>query len=197
MKVRLGASDGCDLDPRVERSRAAILDATLFELAEVGYGDLTVEGVAHRANVSKATIYRHWSGKLDLVADAIAQLKETPQPPDTDDHHERIVGFFESVAEHLANSRYASCIPAILEASLRDDDLREFHIKSSRAKQEFAAGILDEAVAAGELVADVDTMLLAERIVAPIFLRKLMAAEPFPVSEVRQHVDDVLARYWT
>lgn len=183
-------------DPRVERSRTAVLDATLFELAEVGYGDLTVEGVARRAQVSKATIYRHWDGKLDLVGDAIAELKGMPAVPDTDDHYERIVGFFEAVADHIANSQYSACIPALLEASLRDEALHEFHVRSSAARQAFAAGILDDAKAAGHLAPDVDTMLLAERLVAPILLRKLMAADPFPVDDVRRHVDDTLGPHW-
>ena len=63
------------VDPRVERTRRVVLDATLDQLAEVGYGALTIEGVARSANVGKATIYRHWEGKLDLVSDAIRTLE--------------------------------------------------------------------------------------------------------------------------
>src|SRR5262249_39485671 len=65
------------VDPRIERSRAVILEATLDELADVGYGAFTVEGVARRAGVSKATVYRHWDGKLELVADAVSRLKHS------------------------------------------------------------------------------------------------------------------------
>src|SRR4029450_13783209 len=55
-----------EVDPRVERSRRVILEATLGELGEVGYGTLTIEAVAARAGVGKSTIYRHWPGKLEL-----------------------------------------------------------------------------------------------------------------------------------
>ena len=59
------------LDPRIERSRRVILEAALDELGAVGYGALTIEGVAARAGVGKSTIYRHWPGKLPLVEDAL------------------------------------------------------------------------------------------------------------------------------
>src|SRR5262249_24688713 len=70
-------------DPRVERSRRVILEAVLDELGDVGYGALTIEGVAARAGVGKSTIYRHWSGKLDLVEDAYRTIKVPVEAPET------------------------------------------------------------------------------------------------------------------
>src|ERR1700733_10967412 len=61
---------GDTIDPRVERSRQAILQAALDELGEVGYGTFRIESVAARAGVGKSTIYRHWPDKLALIADA-------------------------------------------------------------------------------------------------------------------------------
>lgn len=52
-----------------------ILDATLDLLAEVGYGDMTMDMVAARAAAGKATIYRRWSSKEDLILDAVARMK--------------------------------------------------------------------------------------------------------------------------
>ena len=60
--------------PRSEEAHQAILDATLELLAETGYSALTVEGVAQRAGVGKATIYRRWASKLPLVVEAFRQL---------------------------------------------------------------------------------------------------------------------------
>ena len=60
--------------PRSEEAHQAILDATLALLGEVGYSALTVEGVAQRAGVGKATIYRRWSSKLPLVVEAFGAL---------------------------------------------------------------------------------------------------------------------------
>src|SRR5215510_9682095 len=66
-----GASAG---RPRSEEAHRAILEATLALLIEVGYSGLTVEGVAQRAGVGKATIYRRWPSKLPLVIEAFRQL---------------------------------------------------------------------------------------------------------------------------
>ena len=60
--------------PRSEEAHQAILDATLELLVEVGFSALTVEGVAGRAGVGKATIYRRWPSKLPLVVEAFSQL---------------------------------------------------------------------------------------------------------------------------
>ncbi|MAT06076.1 MAG: hypothetical protein CL424_13640 [Acidimicrobiaceae bacterium] len=182
--------------PRTERTRAAIIAAALDELADVGYGALTIESVARRAGASKATIYRHWSGKLDLFADVIASLKQMPRHHETDDPYESIVAFVEAIAEHVAFGRFAACIPALIEASVTDPEVRAYHVRTSDERLAYGASILDAARDAGHLDANVDTRATTERIVAPIFFRRMMAAEPFPVDEVRPLVDAVLGPLW-
>ena len=54
---------------------AALRDAALELLAEIGYDRLTIDSVAARAHASKATIYRRWPGKAELVVDALTSLK--------------------------------------------------------------------------------------------------------------------------
>lgn len=183
-------------DPRVERSREVILDATLEELAAVGYGAMTVEGVARRAGVSKATVYRHWEGKLDLVGDTIETLKALVVVPDTDDHRERIRVVVRGVAEHCINSRFSACMPAIIDAAERDASVREFHHRTSTRRREMMIGVLADARDAGNLPPDVDTATLAEMLVAPIFLRRLMTPMPYTLDQVDTLVDTVLAPYW-
>ena len=65
--------------PRSERADRAIIDAALSLFAERGVEGLCIEEVAARAGVGKATIYRRWPGKEDLLLDALAALK-TPFP---------------------------------------------------------------------------------------------------------------------
>lgn len=74
------ARDGEGNHARVGRKRdhtrdAAILDAALEVLAEVGYAGMTMDMVAVRARAGKATVYRRWSSKSDLVLDAVARMK--------------------------------------------------------------------------------------------------------------------------
>ena len=57
--------------PRSESSRQAILEATGDLIAEVGYDAMTIESIASRAGVGRATIYRWWKSKSAIVADAV------------------------------------------------------------------------------------------------------------------------------
>ena len=69
--------------PRSERSHLAIVRATLELLTEVGYQRLTMEQVQRRAGVGKATIYRRWDSKAELVKDAIQYVSAELPIPDT------------------------------------------------------------------------------------------------------------------
>jgi AcrR family transcriptional regulator len=71
--------------PRIADEREAeILDATVRVLAKVGYDRLTMDQVAAEARASKASLYRHWSTKAELVVDAISKAKGLPdEPPNT------------------------------------------------------------------------------------------------------------------
>jgi AcrR family transcriptional regulator len=69
--------------PRSERSHLAIVKATLELLVEVGYARITMEEVQRRAGVGKATIYRRWASKEELVKDAIQHFSAELPVPDT------------------------------------------------------------------------------------------------------------------
>jgi AcrR family transcriptional regulator len=69
--------------PRNAESHQAMLQATLELLAEVGFEAMSVEGIAARAGVGKTTIYRRYSGKEELVAAAIEQVREEVVIPNT------------------------------------------------------------------------------------------------------------------
>src|SRR6266487_3976075 len=87
------------IDPRVERSRMVVLEAAVDELADAGYGGVTIESVAARAGVAKSTIYRHWPDKLALIADAFETFHEHMVPNvATGTARERV----ESLARHVA-----------------------------------------------------------------------------------------------
>src|SRR5262245_51974804 len=71
--------------PRVEGGREEeILDATVAVVAELGYDRLTMDAVATAAKASKATLYRRWTSKAELVVDAISRAKGCPVPEEVD-----------------------------------------------------------------------------------------------------------------
>jgi TetR/AcrR family transcriptional regulator of autoinduction and epiphytic fitness len=192
--VDVGTAPGAaaELDPRVERSRRVILGAVLDELGEVGYGALTIEAVAARAGVGKSTIYRHWPGKLELVEDAFRTLKAPVAVPDHGSLRERVVAVVEQVACLVAESTYSSCMPALIDAAERDPNVRDFHSRFSAERRAALVGLLRDAVQTGELPATTDPELLADALVGPILLRRLMLAQPVGPEIARALVDQLL-----
>ena len=184
-----------ELDPRVERSRRVILAAALDLLAEVGCGGLTMEAVAARAGVGKSTVYRHWPGKLELVEDAIRTLQDAGQPC-------RPAGRCASgsppcscsVATGMADSTWSSCLPAIIDAAERDPEVLAIHRRLARERRQVLVDLLAEGVETGEVSGDVDLGLLAECLIGPIVIRRLLLHEPFDPAGVPALVDQVMPR---
>jgi AcrR family transcriptional regulator len=185
-------ADAVDVDPRVERSRRVILEAVLEELGEVGYGPMTIERVAARAGVGKSTIYRHWPGKLELVEDAFRTLKAPVVVPQSGSFRDRVVGLLEQVAMLVAESTYSACMPALIDASERDPKVRDFHHRFSAERRAVLVDLLRSGVEQGELPRSTDPELLADALVGPIVLRRLMMDQPCDRHIVPALVDQVL-----
>jgi TetR/AcrR family transcriptional regulator, regulator of autoinduction and epiphytic fitness len=179
-------------DPRVERSRRVILEAVLDELGEVGYGTLAIEGVATRARVGKSTIYRHWPSKLELVEDAFRTLKAPVTVPSEGTLRSRLIAVIEQVARVVEQSTYSACMPALIDAAERDPNVRAFHNRFSAERRAGLVGLLRDATASGELPATTDPEILADALVGPILLRRLMLGQTVGTEIATQIVDQLL-----
>lgn len=119
-------------DPRIARSRAAVLDATLAELAEVGFGRLTIDGVAERAGVARSTVYRLWPDRTALVADAFATLNRQPVPG------AEAAGDVRALLAHLDRAwndePVGACLPALVDGAARDEAVADFLHDYSRTR---------------------------------------------------------------
>ena len=116
--------------PRSAEADAAILAATREALVELGWSKLTLGDVAMRAGVAKTTLYRRWSGKNELVVDAVAELFDELVLPDRGSLAADIEGVVLQFAAILARPEAASGLMAVVAESTRDDALRE-RIRSS------------------------------------------------------------------
>jgi len=182
-------------DPRVERSRMVILEAAVEELAEVGYGGVTIESVAARAGVGKSTIYRHWREKLALIADAFETFHEQ-MVPDLSDRSAReavelLVGH---VAEVVVDSTFSRCIPALIEGAERDPRVREFHHRYSVERRRALVNLIARGVEDGEFRGELDPELATVALLGALFYRRLMTGEPFDPQSAGELVELVLGR---
>jgi AcrR family transcriptional regulator len=183
---------GAEPDPRVERTRRVVGEAALDLLAEVGYGGLTCEGVAARAGVGKATIYRHWRGKLDLVADAIASLKQPPPALPDGTFRERLVAHLRHVCTMSASSRWAEILPALISASARHPELREWHTGFTNQHRGLLVELLEAGVASGDLPTATDVDVLTDALVGPIFVRRLLLGRAVDEADVVAIIDQLV-----
>lgn len=180
------------VDPRVERSRRVILTAALDVLGEVGYGGLTIEAVAARAGVGKSTIYRHWTGKLELVEDAIRTLKAAIVLPVEGTVRERVIQLLCQLACNATDTQWSTCLPAIIDAAERDPEVLQVHRRLALERRQVLIDLLAEGVRTGEVAPGTDVGLLAECLAGPIIVRRLMLHEPFEPDLVPKLVDQLL-----
>ncbi len=102
---------------------AAIFEATLDELAAVGYAELKMEHVASRARASKGSLYRRWPSRAELVADAVYHtFPSLGEPPDTGSVREDLLGCLRGFAS-LLNSPSGEAIRGLMAETIRNSDL--------------------------------------------------------------------------
>lgn len=186
--------DSCSVDPRVERSRRLICEAAIVELAEVGYGAMTIESIARRAGVGKATVYRHWTGKLDLLESALTSITTEIVIPETGTARERIRAVLIWLAEYLEDetSPSSACLPALVSAAQYDEAVRNSHRRFSAERRQVLIDVIDDGKSSGDIDTQIDSELLAETLVGPLFYGRLFSGTPFPPERVDEILDLLL-----
>jgi AcrR family transcriptional regulator len=110
---------------RGEVLEQAILAATLEELAEVGYADLTMDRIAVRARTSKAALYRRWSNRAELVVDACRRRLITDgDVPDTGELRADMIAFLRMMSDRM-DSPFGAVVRGLLAEILRKPELAE------------------------------------------------------------------------
>jgi len=156
--------------PRSEEAHQGILDATLELLAEVGFSALTVEGVAARAHVGKATIYRRWPSKLPLVVEAFGQLPALEEA-DTGDLVGDLKIMLRSYLQLFNQTPLSGVFPSLVGERSHNPELTELLDPVLRQRRRPLVAALERAQKRGELPADLDLDLAADLIVGPISVR--------------------------
>jgi AcrR family transcriptional regulator len=161
--------------PRELRADRAIIDATLELFADAGYHALSMEAVAARAEVSKATIYRRWAGKQELVLDALASLNDDfPVRPDEHSDtptREVLLAALRHMAARDADSLAGRIMPRMMSYSVSHPELyAEYFDRVIMPRRRWLYDALRRGIERGELRADLDVHLAAMALVAPMLL---------------------------
>jgi AcrR family transcriptional regulator len=162
--------------PRSAAADASIVRATLELLVEGGYRGLTMEQVRTRAGVGKATLYRRYGSKQELVAEAVRHLNQPIPPPDTGSVRKDILAIARSVFEGAARVGGATFIPRVLAEAAGDPEMHAiFYANLVAPRRAIMAGVLRNAIDRGELRADLDVELAIDVLTGPWIYRLLIS----------------------
>lgn len=180
--------------PRDPKLDEAITTATLELLADGGYAALTMEAVAARAGVGKATLYRRWAGKEQLVVDALRTLSEQPEPDAVAGVRDEVVRLLEAVRRKSASSVAGRIFPRLIGESRDNPELMaRYREQVLDPRRERFRDVLRRGVAEGLIRPDVDLDHAVDLFVGPMAYRSLIRTEPPPGPELAALiVDDVL-----
>jgi len=148
--------------PRDEDRGRAIESAALDLLVEYGFAGVTIEGVAARAGVGKATIYRRWDTKAELVVDAyLRQCLDHVVSPDTGSLRADLLELYRALLNKFR--RHGLVTQAFVAERGRHPELAEtFAAAFLDGRRAAMREVLDRGVARGELPADADLELLGD-----------------------------------
>lgn len=162
--------------PRSAEADASIVEATLELVVEEGIAGLSVESIAARAGVGKATIYRRWANKEELIEDALASLNDAlPDIPAADNVRDRLVSMVEAIRCKSLETCSGRLMPRMLSYATQHPDLFRMYYQSViLPRRERYRVVLADGVASGELRAGLDIDLVATLIAAPMLYLHLM-----------------------
>ncbi len=160
----------------------AVLDATGRLFATQGYDHLTIEGIAAEAGVSKQTIYRWWSSKSAVVADALIEdllLPDHPVVPDTGDIRADLIAWMQSLIDLAAQPGNEGLVRSLVAAACENPDIGT-RLNDALGITATVSTRIEGAVAAGQLPADLPVLEFVRALVGGFVLHSLERAEPEP-----------------
>jgi AcrR family transcriptional regulator len=181
--------------PRSPEAHAAILRAALELAVEGGFRGLSMEAIAARAGVGKATIYRRWKSKEALFVEAIGSIALNPDVPDTGSARGDFAVASEAAVGRMAPEAFR-VLPRLMADAADDPELlKALHTALVRPRRAAIAAIVRRGVERGELRPDLDVDLVSEMLIGPLIARVLLSGGDARALEgVPMRVWDALAR---
>ncbi len=181
--------------PRSQEADRAILDAAAQVLAERGLSGMSIEEVAARAGVGKATIYRRWTSRGSLALDAFLAEFQGQQPlPDTGTLRGDLLAALRAWIRSVTRTSAGPILAALIAEAQRDPVLgvawRDRVVEQLRSQHRI---MLNRAVERGEIPAGTDQEVVLDLIFGAAYHRLLHGHQPLTDSFARQVIDLVVA----
>lgn len=165
---------------------AAIRAAVFAELAAVGYARMSIEGIARRAGVGKAAVYRRWRSKLPLVLDVVSAVASAGLPtPDTGSLYGDVRLLLEITSRALRHPMASQIVPDLLAEAARSPEIADALREALRASQDgIARAVVDAAIGRGELPEGTDVSIAVDLLAGPVYWRLAVFRSPVSRAEL-------------
>ena len=173
-------------DPQVDED---VSQAVIDVLARCGMSGFTVEKVAAAAGVGKATVYRRWPCKEDLIQEVWQHIHNEFALPDTGDLRKDLLLLLGHVSDFFGDVKRQQAFTHIVAAAKVDAELGRRFSDFKQARGESVRQVIASAQRRGEIRVGLDPTLLAEFVVAGIFFRILVSGNPVDRTFVEEWVD--------
>jgi AcrR family transcriptional regulator len=165
--------------PRSARVDEAIIQAVLDLLAEGHTVEaLTIEAVAARAGVGKATIYRRWSGKEALLVDAVSSMKGPLPTPAGESARDDLILILGWTGAKKHDQRFASIMSCLVPDLHHSPERYRLYQGLVEPRRELMREVLRRGIRTGELRADVDIEVAVSVLGAPVLVQRMLRWNP-------------------
>jgi AcrR family transcriptional regulator len=179
--------------PRSEAAERAMLGAALEAVAECGVEGVRCEDVAARAGVGKATLYRRWSGKEDLLIAAFASLKSPLPRPRGESVREDLIAMLDVMAKDADDPRYARQFALLHgEGDRYPRLLARYREQVVEPRRELIRSVLRRGIASGELRPDTDVEVAVLTLTGAVLAREKHDPTPAAPGFAQRVVDEIL-----
>lgn len=183
------------VDPRVERTRHAVLEAATALLRSEGPDAVTHVRVAEAAGVGRATLYRHWPEQGDLLHDAVAAKSEDlPDPSDQRPTRERLTVILEHLRRRLNDDDMAVQFATLIGRAIWDTTLHKALLQMSGRGRSIVDRVLRDAIDRGELPQATDVEVVREGLLGAMFVRRFLSDRPLSRAYLNRLVANALGR---
>ncbi|MBM0275396.1 TetR/AcrR family transcriptional regulator [Micromonospora tarensis] len=164
--------------PRSIRADEAIIEATLDLLAEGSTIEaLSIESIAARAGVGKATIYRRWAGKDALLLDALRRLKGILAQPAGHSVRDDLVLLVGAIGKNV-DPRAAKIMPCLVPAVNRSSDQFQLYQNIIAPRRQLMREVLRRGIDEGVLRADIDVEVTMALLTGPMLIQRVLQWNP-------------------
>lgn len=173
--------------PRNLATQQSILSASYELLLELGFGQVTVEKIAERAGVSKATIYKWWPNKAAVVMDGYLSAASARLPvPDTGSVFRDIPSHAGNLARFLVSPE-GKIITQIIGEGQFDPGLAEaYRTRYFQPRRAEGRLLIERGIERGELSVDLDIDLCIDLLYGPVFYRLLVTGDSLDDDYIEQ-----------